>query len=112
MESLRIFDTYLYEVSKGTKPVALVTLEAEYKEKIETRLKKMKIAYLIQPLECDKFNIFFGKKECISVIKTFIKPLNLLSAEEDFILGTILGYDTVLQCERYLKFKNSDYKSF
>ena len=27
MEGLRIFDTYLYEISKGTKPVALVTFE-------------------------------------------------------------------------------------
>jgi len=30
-----------------------------------------------------------------------------LTDEEDFILGTMLGYDRVKQCERYLKRKKS-----
>ncbi len=103
METLRIFDTYLYEISKGTKPVALVTVENELVLKIETKLKKLKIAYLIEPLEFNKVNIFFGKKECIAALKTFLKPLNTLNPYEDFILGAILGYDIQMQCERFLK---------
>jgi hypothetical protein len=31
--------------------------------------------------------------------------LSNLTDEEDFILGTMLGYDRVKQCERYLKRK-------
>jgi len=103
MDSLRIFDTYLYEISKGTKPVALVTLEATLLDKITTKLKKLNIAYLIQPLECGKANIFFGAKECIKTLETFLKPLDSLNIYEDFILGAILGYDTKMQCERFLK---------
>ena len=29
------------------------------------------------------------------------KPLNELSAEEDFMLGVMLGCDLPMQCERY-----------
>mgnify|MGYP000851600869 len=29
------------------------------------------------------------------------RPLNQLTAEEDFILGTMLGYDLCQQCKRY-----------
>ena len=31
-----------------------------------------------------------------------IRPLNALTAEEDFMLGTMLGYDREQQCRRYL----------
>ena len=31
-----------------------------------------------------------------------IRPVCQLSAEEDFILGTLLGYDREQQCRRYL----------
>lgn len=103
MEGLRIFDTYLYEISKGTKPVALVTLEEFHILKIKEKLKKLGIEFLIQPLEFGKVNVFFGKKECIKALKTFLKPLDKLNPYEDFILGTILGYDTEKQCERFLK---------
>lgn len=107
METLRIFDTYLYEISKGTKPVALVTLEDFLLPKVTERLKKLGIAFLLQPLDCSKVNVFFGKKECIKTLESFLKPLNALNPYEDFILGTILGYDTVLQCERFLKRLNA-----
>ena len=30
-----------------------------------------------------------------------IHPLNQLTAEEDFILGAMLGYDLCQQCKRY-----------
>lgn len=29
------------------------------------------------------------------------RPLNLLTPEEDFILGAMLGYDICAQCKRY-----------
>ena len=32
--------------------------------------------------------------------------LSELTAEEDFILGIMLGYDRVKQCERYLRVKD------
>ena len=51
-------------------------------------------------------NLFFGRKECIQAIRCIVtRPLNKLSPEEDFILGTMLGYDLCAQCERFCKRK-------
>lgn len=101
---MQIFNTYFYEVSKGTKPVALVTCEFSLTDKILSKLKRENVPFFMQKLSDFKANIFFGKKECIDVIKKFLnKPLNMLTPAEDFILGTILGYDTVLQCKRFLE---------
>ena len=45
---------------------------------------------------------FSDKKECIDIVRLICnRPLNLLTPEEDFILGTMLGYDVCQQCERY-----------
>ena len=49
-------------------------------------------------------NLYFGNRQCLKAVATFIhKPLNELSPEEDFMLGAMLGYDIVGQCERYCK---------
>ncbi len=101
---MRIFNTYLYEVSKGTKPVALITCDDFLRERIVKKLEKEKMHFVLQDVCEGKTNIFFGVKECIQVIKKIaVKPLNELSIEEDFILGTILGYDVRLQCRRFLE---------
>ena len=55
----------------------------------------------------NKINVYFGAKQCVDVVKTFNPKLNELSAEQDFILGIMLGYDRVRQCERYMKIKNN-----
>ena len=34
------------------------------------------------------------------------RPLNLLTPEEDFMLGAMLGYDICAQCERYCERKD------
>jgi len=76
---------------------------------LEWALKKLKtnnIHYNIQHVTSQKVNVFFGAKECVDVIRCFChKKLNELSPEEDFILGTLLGYNQVVQCTRYLKNK-------
>ena len=42
----------------------------------------------------------------MDAIRNFVKqPLSNLTPEEDFILGTLLGYDICGQCERYCKRK-------
>ncbi len=43
-----------------------------------------------------------NKKYCELAIRLIVdRPLNLLTPEEDFILGAMLGYDICAQCERY-----------
>ncbi len=101
---MRVFNTYLYEVLKGTKPVALVTCENSLKGKIVSRLEKENIPFSVLDIDNSKINVFFGNKECIDVVKKiFMVPLCSLSPYEDFILGAILGYDIKLQCKRFLE---------
>lgn len=65
------------------------------------------IAYRIQSVTDSKVNLYFGNRMCLETVATFIhKPLNELSAEEDFMLGAMLGYDIAGQCERYCKRKS------
>lgn len=100
---MNVFNTYLYEVLKGTKPVALLTCAVLFEEKIVKKLEKAGLDYVIQHLSNDKINVFFGKKPCIELIRAaLLKPLNELNPYEDFILGTILGYNIEAQCRRFL----------
>ena len=101
---MKVFNTYLYEVSKGAKPVALITCDVFLCIKMIQRLEKQNINFVVQKVSDDKTNLFFGAKECIDVLKKLIsKPLSALSVEEDFVLGTILGYDVKIQCKRFLE---------
>ena len=68
------------------------------------RLERQGIGYLIQEVAGSKVNLYFGKRACLDAVRMFIdKPLNRLTPEEDFMLGTMLGYDIAGQCERYCK---------
>lgn len=101
---LKVFNNHVYEYKKGVRNLILTTEKSVYRKPIEHRLTREKIDYAIQDVNKDKINVFFGAKQCIEVVKTFIhKKLNELTPEQDFILGTLLGYDKVAQCDRYLK---------
>jgi len=75
----------------------------------EAAIKKLElnhIDFLISTVNQSKINVFFGAPECIAVLKRFgNKKLNEFSPEEDFILGIMLGYSRIQQCNRYLSMK-------
>lgn len=82
--------------------MVLCTIDAREEEFVRERLHKLEIDYAVQYLTNNHINLFFGKKECLEVVRQIItKPLNQLTPEEDFILGIMLGYDLCKQCERY-----------
>ena len=57
-------------------------------------------------VRCLVLYTFNRKKECLDAIRMIVtKSLCLLTPEEDFILGAMLGYDICAQCERYCKRK-------
>ena len=92
---IRIFLNHIYEFKKGVRNMVLYTMSREHEEFAIRRLKNQKISYMIQDL-------FFGKPECMEAMRhIIIRPLNQLTAEEDFILGAMLGYDLCQQCKRY-----------
>lgn len=100
---MELFRHSIYELSKGVRDLVLLTDEVEKTEKMIQRLEKEKIPYECQKVNEKKSNLFFGKQECIDVVRQFeTTQLNKLSAEQDFILGAMLGYNLREQCVRYL----------
>ncbi|WP_281644124.1 DUF2023 family protein [Bacteroides zoogleoformans] len=104
---LKVFLNHVYEFKKGVRRMVLYTVNRKYEEFATARLRSQKIEYLIQPVDKNKINLFFGRPECIHAIRCIVtRPLNQLTPEEDFILGAMLGYDICAQCERYCARKN------
>lgn len=102
MGQMKVFLHQLYEYRKGVRPIALCTLPEQCREFVCKKLDNDGVAYIIRCVSSEKINLFFGDKSCLEVLKLFgDKPLNQFSAEEDFILGTMLGYSINEQCRRY-----------
>ena len=102
MEQMKVFLHQLYECRKGIRPIALCTLPEHCQEDACRKLDKEGIAYIIRFINGRKINLFFGEKLSLDVLHLFgDKPLNEFSAEEDFILGAMLGYGINEQCRRY-----------
>lgn len=100
---MKVFLHHIYEYKKGIRNLVLHTLDAKLRAEAETKLQHQNIDYQIQEVTEHKINIFFGNKESVEVVRSFgSKKLNHFSAEEDFMLGIMLGYDRVKQCSRYL----------
>lgn len=99
---VRVFLNHMYEYKKGVRQLVLYTMRREHESFAATRLERNGIPFLIQTVGNDKINLFFGRKECLGAVGTFIdRPLNRLTPEEDFMLGAMLGYDICRQCMRF-----------
>ena len=101
---MRVFHHHIYEYRKGLRNLILHTISADFRTMVEQKLDKYNIAYVIYPLTNGNINVFFGATECVEVIKAIGKPnLAEYNPDEDFILGTMLGYDRLQQCQRFLQ---------
>lgn len=109
---LKVFFHHIYEFKKGIRRLILTTEKDIYQPTIEERLTKEEIDYTINRVGENKINVFFGEKDCVEIVKTFNPKLNLLTPEQDFMLGIMLGYDRLKQCARYLKFTSKQRTSF
>lgn len=99
---LKVFLNHIYEYKKGVRQMVLYTTNRKYKSFAVKRLESQRINYTIQNVDNEKINLFFGRAECIEAVRRMIdRPLNMLTPEEDFMLGAILGYDICVQCKRY-----------
>lgn len=102
---IRILTHHIYEYKKGLRLLALHTMNAMERSETERILERRAIPYFIQKVSQQKINVFLGNKQCIEVIKSFQEDsLTNYTAEQDFILGIMLGYDRERQCTRYLDF--------
>lgn len=104
-----VLTTYIYEIKKGTKPCALVTLDKNRLEFAIKKIAKAGLFYFAQNIDenakIQKANLFFGERDTIKVLEKIITcDLDKLCREHDFMLGVLLGYDIKKQCERFLEF--------
>ena len=106
-EEMKVLNNHIYEYKKGVRRMVLHTMNSRYERGAIQRLESQKIDYIVRPVgEGRRINVFFGRPECLNAIRLIAdKPLNELTPEEDFILGTMLGYDLCAQCERYCERK-------
>lgn len=103
---MELFNHSLYELAKGVRNLILLTDDEKKIQRMRLRLEKEGVAFEIHPLDKNKANLFFGKEECVEMVKSFnCRRLNQLSREQDYILGIMLGYDILGQCNRYLNKK-------
>lgn len=108
---MQILIHHIYEFNKGLRSLVLHTMSTDEQQKTEELLTRRKINYFLQYVNSKKINIFFGKKQCVEIIKSFNrKSLTEFTDKEDFILGIMLGYDRTQQCDRYIKRKKIDSK--
>nr|WP_245250069.1 DUF2023 family protein [Methanolobus bombayensis] len=104
---MQVLRHHIYEYQKGLRHLILHTSTSELEKEITELLEKKNVSYHIQKASDKKINVFFGNKRCISVLKKMgNKSLSDYTPEEDFILGIMLGYDRIQQCDRYLKRKS------
>lgn len=104
---MKVLCHHIYEYKKGLRNLVLHTMASEDLEKAEEKLRQYRISYFVQYVTPQRVNIFFGKEQCVRIVKSFQRQtLTDFTPEEDFILGIMLGYDRLIQCDRYLVRKN------
>ena len=104
--NFKILCHHVYEYHKGLRQLVLHTLPASELGEAALFLQDKGIAYWAQPVGPLKYNLYFGHPACVQIARSFGRVgLQELSDEEDFILGTMLGYDRLQQCQRYLSRK-------
>ena len=103
---MKVLMNHIYEFQKGVRQMVLFTCPRRYEASAIRRLQSSHIDFVIQPAGKNNLNFYFGRRECLNAIRLIVtRPLNQLTPEEDFILGTMLGYDLCAQCERYCERK-------
>lgn len=99
---MKVLMNHIYEYKKGVRKMVLFTFNRRYEAYALERLRNQGIDYITRPVDDEHVNLFFGKRECLNAVRLMVtRPLNRLTPEEDFILGTLLGYDLCAQCDRY-----------
>ena len=81
----------------------MMTMAVSEAERAVDALTRASIDHYVHTVTDTKVNLFFGRPALVAMIGRIVtKPLHQLSPEEDFIVGTLLGYDKEEQCRRFL----------
>ncbi len=91
----------------------LHTMDSRFYGEVVDKLRSLEIPFVIRNVSPKKINVFFGNHFCIEVLEMIgDKPLSGFTDEEDFMLGTMLGYGLAQQCERFLSRKIASEQNF
>jgi hypothetical protein len=100
----RIVNHSLYELDKGVRQLFMLTVSWADLPGVVARLAAERVDHYVHRLNDSRANLFFGRVALVETVRRFVdKPLCELTAEEDFMLGILLGYDREQQCRRYLE---------
>jgi hypothetical protein len=100
----RIVNHAIYEYDKGVRALFMVTMDRSDLPAALARLALARVASHVHAVGNAKVNLFFGRAAHVDCVRSFVdRPLNQLTPHEDFMLGTLLGYDRERQCERFLE---------
>lgn len=100
----RIVNHSLYELDKGVRQLFMLTVSWADLPGVVARLAAEGVDHYVHRLNDSRVNLFFGRAALVETVRRFVdKPLCELTAEEDFMLGALLGYDREQQCRRYLE---------
>ncbi|MDP8305622.1 MAG: DUF2023 family protein [Candidatus Chlorobium antarcticum] len=104
---MKVLIHHIYEFRKGLRSLVMHTLPSGLTDAATEKLRHFGIECHLQPCLPDKVNIYFGAPECVAVVREITegKKLGEMTPEEDYVLGSMLGYGVRNQCERYLKKK-------
>lgn len=101
--AMKFLANHLYEYRKGVRQMFMMTLTPQEAEPITRRLGEESIDFYVHRVTAAKVNVLFGRTPWVETARRVVnKPLSHLTPEEDFILGTLLGYDKEQQCLRFL----------
>lgn len=102
---MKVLVHHIYEYRKGLRSLVMHTLPAGKMGEATARLRRFGIDFHVHQAGTKTINVFFGAAECVAVVRLICgdKKLRDLTPEEDFVLGSMLGYDIRKQCERYMK---------
>ena len=101
--TLKIFHHHLYELAKGLRPLAMMTLSSEGAGAVVTELVGSGTPHHVQRACRNKVNVVFGRPSAVATARRLLeRRLCDLTDEQDFMLGILLGYDREQQCLRYL----------
>lgn len=102
--ALALMAQYIYELRKGVRQLFLLTMTPHEARAVQDRLDREGIAWHNQPVTSAKVNVYFGQPVFVELAGRLARQsLNQLTPEQDFMLGTLLGYDREQQCRRYLE---------
>ncbi len=100
---LRFLAHHLYEYRKGVRRMFMMTMTPPEAQAVRQRLEREGVEYHVHEVNDAKVNVLFGHVAWIETARSIVtKPLARLTPEEDFMLGTLLGYDPEQQCRRFL----------